>query len=141
VNRRQCEITGYSADELLRLTFADITHPDDRARDLLLFGRLLRGEIAEESIEKRYVRKDGTVVWVQVTATMIRDAEGRPLRSAAVIQDISERRRAEEELRASEARYRDLFENANDIIYTLDLTGRITSVNRRGEEAFGYTWE
>src|SRR5437763_16396892 len=58
VNRKQCEITGYSRDELLGLTFADITHPDDRARDLDQFGRMVRGEIPAESIEKRYVRKD-----------------------------------------------------------------------------------
>jgi PAS domain S-box-containing protein len=141
VNRRQCEITGYSVEELLRLTFSDITHPEDRERDLCLFGSLVRGEIAEESIEKRYVRKDGTVVWVHVTATLIRDAEGRPVRSTAVIQDISESKRAEEELRESEARYRDLFENANDMIYTHDLAGRITSINRRALETFGYTRE
>src|SRR5262249_2445991 len=120
VNRKLCELTGYTAEELLGRTFADITHPDDRERDLALFRQLVSGEIDEESIDKRYVRKDGSVVWVHLRATMIRDAAGRPLRSAAVIQDISERRRAEDALRESEARFRDLFENANDIIYTLD---------------------
>src|SRR4051812_33741829 len=88
VNRKQCEITGYAADELLRMTFAELTHPDDRERDLHLFGRLLRGEIAEESIEKRYVRKDGTAVWVHVTATAIRDDAGRPVRTVAVVEDV-----------------------------------------------------
>src|SRR5439155_3578821 len=101
VNRKQCEITGYSRDELLGLTFAQITHPDDRDRDLDMYRQLVQGEIPEESVEKRYVRKDGSVVWVQVTATLIRDGQGRPARTVAVIQDIDARRRAEEALRTA----------------------------------------
>src|SRR5207248_8576951 len=62
----------------------------------------------------------------------------RPGRHLSVFRDVTERKRAEEALQQSEERYRDLFENANDIIYTLDLNGRITSVNRRAEETFGY---
>jgi PAS domain S-box-containing protein len=139
VNRKQCQITGYTVEELLRRTVWDITHPDDRERDRVLFGQLLRGEVAEAPVEKRYLRKDGTTVWVHAVATVLRDEQGRPLRALAVIQDISERKTAEETLRASEERYRDLFENANDVIYTLDLEGRITSLNRRAEQVLGYT--
>jgi PAS domain S-box-containing protein len=141
VNRKQCEITGYRREELLRMTFTELTHPDDRARDLAEFGRMLRGEIGEESIEKRYVRKDGTVAWVHVTATLIRDEHGRPVRTVAVVQDVGERHRAEEALRRSEEMYRDLFENANDVIYALDMDQRFTSLNRRAEETFGYRRE
>jgi PAS domain S-box-containing protein len=139
VNPKLCEITGYSRDELLGMTFSQLTHPDDRERDLALLHALVRGEVGTEAIEKRYVRKDGAIVWVQVTVTLLRDAQGRPLHSAAVIQDITDRKRAEQERADSEERYRDLFENANDVIYTLDLEGRITSVNRRAEQLLGYS--
>src|SRR5262245_62084012 len=95
VNPRLCEMLGYSADELLTMTFLDITHPDDRPNNAATVESFLRGETEEYTIEKRYVRKDGTIMWGQLTATMIRDAEGRPLRIVAMVQDITQRRQSE----------------------------------------------
>ena len=94
VNRKMCEITGYTADELYGMTFSDITHPDDRDKDFEGFMRLVNGETKEYAVEKRYVRKDGTIIWIHLTVTVIRDAGGKPFRSLGVIQDISARRRS-----------------------------------------------
>jgi PAS domain S-box-containing protein len=99
VNAKLCEITGYSADELLELSYGQITHPDDREADRAQFQRLLRGEPPGPTPETRYVRKDGQIIWVQVTAALLRDASGRVVRALEVIQDVSDRMRAEEDLR------------------------------------------
>jgi PAS domain S-box-containing protein len=99
VNRKMCEITGYSSEELLDMTFPEITHPDDREEDFDRFRRMIRGETREYASEKRYVRKDGSVVWVSVNAVVIRDAAGRPLHTVATIQDVTERKWNEDALR------------------------------------------
>lgn len=99
VNRKMCEITGYTADELTRMTFVDLTHPADRVREQSMYTRLLGGEISEWMSQKRYVRKDGTVIWVEVYGTMVRDASGRPLYTTADIQDITQRKQGEDAIR------------------------------------------
>jgi PAS domain S-box-containing protein len=95
VNRHLCEMTGYSEAELIGRPFTEITHPEDRAVDLEEFSRLVRGDIPELHTEKRYLRKDGGAIWVEITANMVRSVDGQPLRSMAVIQDITERNRLE----------------------------------------------
>jgi PAS domain S-box-containing protein len=95
VNPRLCEMLGYSADELLTMTFWDFTHAQDRQRNAVTIQPFLNGETGEYTIEKRYVRKDGSIMWGLITATMIRDAEGHPLRTVAMIQDITDRRQSE----------------------------------------------
>ena len=103
VNDRYCELTGFSREELLGMTPADLAPPEDRAVDQARVAAQLRESSTVFEVEKRYVRKDGRVIWVRVSAAPIRDAAGRPLRSAGVIQDITERKRAEEQLRQSAA--------------------------------------
>jgi PAS domain S-box-containing protein len=100
VNRKLCALLGYSEEELLGMNFFQITYPDDLHLDLDLFPRLVSGEIPDYSVDKRIVRKDGSHIWMQVAATMIRDAAGRAVRSLAVGIDITERKRAEEERQA-----------------------------------------
>jgi PAS domain S-box-containing protein len=104
LNQKFCEIVGYSEEELQSMTPADITHPDDRQPYVDIYPRFLRGEIEEFIIEKRYVRKDRKIVWVSVAAKLIRDSDGRPLRTIGVFQDITERKRAEEELKQADQR-------------------------------------
>jgi len=99
VNQRLCEMTGYSAKELLNQKDAMLTHPDDRERDQALHESVLKGESDTWFMEKRYVRKNGEEIWVLVNGRLIRDSSGRPFRTVAVIQDITERKRAEEEIR------------------------------------------
>jgi PAS domain S-box-containing protein len=95
VNEKMCAITGYAADELLRMPIAEVTYPEDRQADGEAFQRVVRGEQPDYHLEKRYVRKDGFLVWVNVNMTVIRDAAGQPVRTVATIEDISERKRAE----------------------------------------------
>jgi PAS domain S-box-containing protein len=99
VNPAYCDITGYAADELLRMRVTDLTHPDDRAGDAALIDPYLAGASPTYANEKRYVRKDGGVRRVAVTARMVTDAEGRPLHSLAVIRDVTDQRRTEDRLR------------------------------------------
>jgi PAS domain S-box-containing protein len=89
--------------------------------------------------EVQLSRQDGNVLWTSVNARAVYDASGVLLYYEGTIEDITERKRAEEALRASEERYRDLFEHANDLIYTHDLAGNFTSINRIGEQTTGYT--
>src|SRR5215813_11214180 len=78
VNQRLCDIVGYSRKELMTKTFADITHPNDLDQDVESLQRILAGEIDTYSMEKRYFRKDGSVVWVDLTVSMTRKADGSP---------------------------------------------------------------
>jgi PAS domain S-box-containing protein len=99
LNEKFCAIVGHSREELLHKTFKDITCPEDLPASLDRLGRLLRGEIASYALEKRYVRKDGSLVWTDLAVSLLRDAAGAPAYIIAVIQDISERKRLEGELR------------------------------------------
>lgn len=101
LNDKLCEITGYSRTELQSRTFQDITHPDDLDADLALARDLWAGRIPFYRIEKRYFRKDGRVVWINLTASAALDPQGRPEYCIAVIEDISLRKEAEA-VRASE---------------------------------------
>ncbi len=97
-NDRFCEIVGYPREGLLGVRFGDLTHPDDRAESVGPFERLIDGG-PSYTIEKRYVRRDGLIVWARVAVSLIRDEAGRPARVAAVIEDITDRKRLEDELR------------------------------------------
>ena len=138
VNQAMCEITGYSADELLRMQITDITLPEDRQPDEEAFQRVVWGEQPNYRMEKRYRRKDGTVVWVNVNMTILRNPAGQPTRTMATIEDITERKTANAALRQSEAKYRDLFECSRDALLRLDpATRRFTSVNPSTVRIFG----
>src|SRR5690606_11432212 len=102
-NPRFCELTGYSEDELLELSPHDYTHPEDIAEDVELTSRLVLGEIPMYRRQKRYVAKDGTLVWVRATVTLLRDALGQPWRIVGVVEDITEHLRLQEAERAREA--------------------------------------
>ena len=104
VNDRLCEIVGHPRERLLGAYFQDITHPDDLGANMAMVNRLLAGEQPHDSVEKRYLRGDGGEIWAHVTASVRRDAHGVPVHIIAVIQDISDRRAAEQKLMASEER-------------------------------------
>lgn len=99
VNRALCDILGYSAHELAGMTSQSITHPDDRDADLALAGELARAKITRYSQEKRCIRKDGSIVDVELSGSMLRDAAGDPLHLIVQVEDISERKRREREQR------------------------------------------
>jgi diguanylate cyclase (GGDEF)-like protein/PAS domain S-box-containing protein len=99
VNDAFSELIGYSPDELAEMTFADITHPADVALDVELAERLFKGEISQYEIGKRYITKSRRQLWVNLTASLIRDEDGNPLYGIGLVQDVTERRRFEEQLR------------------------------------------
>ena len=98
INRKFCDIVGFSCEEMLELTFQDITHPDDLEADLALAGRLLSGQADSYAMEKRYLRKDGGPVWVRLTVALVRDVTGRPGWFVSIVEDISDRKRTDEQL-------------------------------------------
>ncbi|WP_293244245.1 PAS domain S-box protein [Mycolicibacterium sp.] len=99
VNQTLCDITGYTAQELTQLTFQNITHPDDLNTDVHEATRLLNGEITSYQMDKRYYAKDGHIIWIHLSGSLVRDADGQPLHFIAHIEDISARKRDEELLR------------------------------------------
>lgn len=99
-NRAYSEITGYTPSELKSLTFLDITHPDDVDRCTRPFQQMLNGEIPSYVVEKRYIRKDGGVIWARASSTLLRDSNNQPTHAVAIVEDITERKRAEEQLAA-----------------------------------------
>jgi PAS domain S-box-containing protein len=92
VNRALCELTGYAEGELLERTFQDITHPDDLDADLALMHRLLAGELGSYSLEKRYLRRDGTEARVQLSGTLVRGPGGEPIYAIGHVEDLASRR-------------------------------------------------
>jgi PAS domain S-box-containing protein len=95
VNGRFAAISGYSAEELVGLHFRRISHPDDYAEDARSAAALMAGEAESYSIEKRYIRKDGSIVWINLTVSLVRDASGAPDFFVSVVEDVSARRTAE----------------------------------------------
>ena len=98
VNRSVCQITGYSEKELLQRTFQDITHPDDLELDLENVRKMLAGEIETYQMEKRYYRRDGEIVWVLLSVSLVRTKSGEPLFFISQIQDITRQKLSEEQL-------------------------------------------
>ena len=129
VNDRLCEILGYSRDELLRMKWTDLTHPDDLERNLALQDRVLAGERQYYTLDKRFIRKHGTVVDATVFVRCFRHPDGSLDHILALIEDISERKQAEEALAASEAKYRQLVETTGTGYLILDGQGRVVDAN------------
>ena len=97
VNEAFCQIMGYSQAEMCQRSFLDLHHPDDRPRAMAAYQAMVRGDIPGYHQEKRYLRADGSVMWVEVVANLIRDAAGQPFRSFTLVQDITARKAAERE--------------------------------------------
>ena len=104
VNRALCTALGYEADELLKRKFIEITHPDDVQRDRLLADQLFGGEIPSYRVEKRFITKEGTIAWLDLTAVLVRTRRGKPVYGLAMVDDITDRKHSQQALRTSEER-------------------------------------
>jgi len=139
VNRRLCDIVGYTEPELWTRTFQDITHPDDLDRDLGYVRDMLDGKIETYSLEKRYFRKDGSVVWIDLTVSLVREPSGRPKYFISVVQDIEARKRAESERGRLFLFLDSIVENIPDMVFVKDAKSlEFVMFNRAGEELLGY---
>ena len=138
VNETLCEITAYSRKELLTKTFGDITHPDDLEKSWARVQSLLAGELPKYSMEKRYLRKDGSPVWVEITVSLRRDGDGRPLYFIGAVEDITDRKRAQEDLCESEERFRSYFELGLIGMAIISPSKGILEVNEEICKTLGY---
>lgn len=164
INPKLSDILGRPQAELLRITFQDITHPDDLSAELELVQQLLAGDFEHYSLEKRYLRPDDSVVWCNLTVTLLRDPAGQPLHFVAIIEDITARRAAEDALRQfqlelearviqrtaelqqandfladREADLQAVLTYAHDAYICIDEAGVIVEWNRQAEETFGWS--
>jgi len=138
VNLKFCDILGRSEEEVLKLDFQSVTHPDDLAKSLARRKDFAEGKSAVFELEKRYCRPDGAEVWAHVNvAPMWREQEPHEV-YLVMVQDITERKQTENVLRESEDRYRDLVENSQDLVCTHDLEGKFLSVNPAPARMLGY---
>ncbi len=143
VNKKMCAITGYSSDELLQMRVPDISHPEDRKFDWESFQRAVRGAASDYRMEKRYVRKDNTVVWVIVNMTIIRNPTGEPVRTIAAIEDITERKTQESRLLQLNNRLQYLISAIQEMALARDVetvTGVVRLAARRLTGADGATF-
>lgn len=138
VNDRYLQTLGYSRTELMQMRMQEITHPEDLPANLIQFRALGEGG-PDFLIEKRYIRKDGSVLRVRKHVNGIRDLSGKVTSIVAVSVDITEQRQHEEALRASEARYRIFVDHATDGLFLYDRDGHIVDVNRQACETLGYS--
>lgn len=157
VNRAMAAILGYSREELAHLTFQDVTVPEDLDADLALLEQLVAGQIDRYELEKRYLRKDGRAIWAHLTVTKHLDAQGRLDYFLAVVEDIGQRKAAEQalgtltqeledrvsqrtlDLRKREAELAAVLEYTDDAYVCTDDRGTITAWNRKAEDTFGWT--
>jgi len=145
VNSALSEMVGYGEPELQALTFADITHPDDREIGLDFAHRALAGQSRITRFEKRYVHKDGRIIWVSVSSALVDHGPGSNPFFISNIQDMTERRLAEEQwlagqaqIRDNEQRFRLLIENASDTITVVDSAGTFSFVGPSIKRVLGY---
>ncbi|MFQ6044855.1 MAG: PAS domain S-box protein [Gemmatimonadales bacterium] len=147
-NRALQEMLGYSADELRGKHFSAVTHQDDVEAELRLFAELLEGKRDHYRLNKRYLRKDGSIIWGRVIGSLVRDDQGTPIFGIGLVEDLTAERkraageerllRAQRSLRLSETRYGDLVEHSLGMICTHDFEGTMLMVNSATARTLGY---
>ncbi|HKE25378.1 MAG TPA: PAS domain S-box protein [Bryobacteraceae bacterium] len=139
VNNRFCEMLGYSEGELLSKTWQDITHPDDLDEVSASRRRLLNGEISSHTMEKRYVRKDGTIMWARLHRSLVRGHENLPKYVVAVVEDITEKVAAERALRESERRLTLAEDAAHLFVWEQDLRSGLIHSSGEHAQLYGFS--
>ncbi|MGW8122176.1 PAS domain S-box protein [Roseivirga echinicomitans] len=140
VNKSLSRILGYSKNELLNLTFAELTHPDDFENDIKHLDQLLAGEINYYQIEKRYFHKNGSIIWILLSVSMVRNDLGLPSHFVSQLNDITEKKQAQLQLQESISRLQGIQDASTQVsIIETDLHGIIKSFNRGAENLLGYS--
>ena len=137
VNPAYCNLVGRTEHELQRMTFQDITHPDDLLLDVSLVEDVLAERIDRYDIDKRYIRPDGSIVWVHLTVALLRDESGAPLHFISMLEDITERRHAQEKSQATLELWRTTFERSPVAMVELALDGTIMMANEAAGQLMG----
>ncbi len=133
------EMLGFGGEELRGKHFSDMTHPDDVEEDAKLFGELVAGGLDHFRLHKRYVRKDGSVMWGRLTSSAVRDAEGEPWFMIGMVEDITQYKATAEEVERLGRRNELILNSVGEGIYGLDLEGRATFVNPAAVSLTGYS--
>ncbi len=141
VNESLCNIVGYSQQELFERTFQDITYPEDLETDLKLLQELIEEKRQRYTLEKRYIHKNGHVVWISLAVSMVKDQNGKIVHFISQIQDITEKRNAETLLKNERKLLRTLIDNIPLNIYIKDLESRKTLINKKELEFMGHSTE
>ena len=137
VNEALCKILGYSEQELLEMTFQELTAPEDYEKSMAYARRMWNGELDTYSLEKRYLHAGGHSVWVSLHVSLVKDMEGRPLYHIVQARDVTQRKQAEAALKENEERFRSLTEAAFEGIAISD-DGTILETNQAFSQIFGY---
>ena len=148
VNESLCTMIGYSNAELLATDFQTITHPEDLSTDLNYLHQLLNDEIKSYDMEKRYFHKNGSVIWILLSVSLVRTGEGVPIYFVAQIQNITEQKKAQTELKESEIRFRTMAEAMPQIVWITRADGWNIYFNQQWmdytgltlEESYGHGW-
>ena len=138
VNGALCRILGYPAERLLQMTVPQVTHPDNIVREESQKVRLLRGDGRAYQMEKRYLHADGHVVWGALSVSAVTDREGKPRYYIGQLEDVTERRQAEDALRQSEERFRELIERGTELLGVLDSDGKVAFCTESAAQMLGY---
>lgn len=140
-NDRLLDILGYPWQELKKMTWAELTHPEDLDADIEQFNRVLNKEIDSYMIDKRFIRKNREVIWTSLAVGCVRKQDGTVDYFVALFEDITERKKSEKELQESEKRFRLLADNSTDVIWKMTLEGKFTYVSPSITNLSGYTPE
>jgi PAS domain S-box-containing protein len=139
VNEVFCRMLGYSMEEMKNASWQELTHPDDIGITQKLVDDIVTGVLESGRLEKRYLRKDGSTVWTDLSTSVRRDSAGKPLYFMTTIIDISERKAAENALNESKERLRTLIESSPVAIFCLDPDGTVQLWNPSAEKLFGWS--
>jgi PAS domain S-box-containing protein len=138
VNKKMCEIFGYTKEELERMTVNDIAHPEDIDKSPEFIQKTLQGEMDRGTFHKRYFHKKGHVVTCEISSSLVRNAAGTPLYFISHLHDITDRKQVEEQIRESQQRFQGLVETLSDWIWEVDQNGIYTYVSPRVRDLLGF---
>ncbi len=141
-NKVFCDFWGYPEEEIIGKSFLEFTHPEDRDIGIDEIKKLVAGEVNQVNVVKRYIRKDGKIVWGELNLILLSDDRGKPQLFLPIIIDITERKHAEEELRASEDKFAKAFRSSPQVFSITDLeTGRLIEINDSYRSTMGFSRE